>query len=196
MRGAHLSEEIEAKVRIAESEAFRARMNARGAPDGETVLEINRLFDDAAGTLRQGGSALRLREERRPADGSILRTLLTFKGPRRQSQMKRRPEFETAVGSAEPMAAILGALGLAEVFYYEKRRTAWHVVDCEVVLDELPHLGWFVEVEGPSEESVLARLADLGLAGEPIIREAYIDLLSQHAARSGGRPATHFGFEA
>jgi adenylate cyclase class IV len=94
------------------------------------------------------------------------------------------------------MAAILGGLGLTEVFSYEKRRTAWHVADCEVVLDELPRLGWFVEVEGPSEESVLARLADLGLAGEPIIREAYMTLLSEHAARSGGRPATHFGFEA
>ena len=191
-----MSEEIEAKVRIADPEAFRARMNARGAPTAETVLEVNRLFDDAEGTLRQGGSALRLREERRPADGTVLRTLLTFKGPRRQSQMKRRPEFETAVGAAEPMAAILGALGLVEVFSYEKHRTAWRRGDCEVVLDELPHLGWFVEVEGPSEESVLARLAALGLAGEPLIREAYIDLLSQHAARSGGRPATHFGFEA
>jgi adenylate cyclase class 2 len=190
-----LSEEIEAKVRIADPEVFRARMNARGAPVAETVQEVNRLFDDAAGSLRQGGSALRLREDRRPADGAVLRTLLTFKGPRRQSRMKRRLEFETAVGSAEPMAAILGAIGLAEVFYYEKHRTAWRLADCEVVLDELPHLGWFVEVEGPSEESVLARLADLGLAGEPIIREAYLTLLSEHAVRSGGSP-THFGFEA
>jgi len=191
-----LSEEIEAKVRMADPEAFRARMNARGAPTAETVLEVNRLFDDAEGTLRQGGSALRLREERRPADGSVVRTLLTFKGPRRQSRMKRRLEFETDVGAAEPMVAILGALGLVEVFFYEKRRTAWRRGDCEVVLDELPHLGWFVEVEGPSEESVLARLADLGLAGEPLIREAYMTLLSEHAVRSGGRPATHFGFEA
>jgi len=194
-----LSEEIEAKVRIADPETFRARISARGAPAAETVLEVNRLFDDAAGTLQQSGSALRLREERRPADGAVLRTLLTFKGPRQPSRMKRRLEFETAVGAAEPMVAILGALGLAEVFYYEKHRTAWHLADCEVVLDELPHLGWFVEVEGPSEESVLARLADLGLAGEPIIRESYRHLLSEHAARSaarsGGSPA-HFGFEA
>ena len=48
---------------------------------------------------------------------------------------------------------------------------------------------------GGPRKTRLARLAALGLAGEPLIREAYIDLLSQHAARSGGSP-THFGFEA
>jgi adenylate cyclase class 2 len=184
-----MHEEIEAKVRIASPEALRRRMAERGMPGGGTVFEVNRLFDDAAGSLRRKGSALRLREERRPGDGAVVRTVLTFKGPRTESRMKRRPEFEVTVEAADPLVAILESLGLSEAFRYEKRRTTWHAGACEVVLDEVPHLGWFAEVEGPTEEAVLAVLADLGLGDEPILRHSYIRLLSDHLASRGLDPA-------
>jgi len=181
-----MPEEIEAKVRIASPEAFRRRMAERRAAAGRTVVEVNRLFDDADGTLRRSGSALRLREER-PTDGAaVQRVTLAYKGPRREGPLKRRLEVETTVGSAEAILAILEAVGLSETFRYEKRRTMWHVGECEVALDELPHLGWFVEVEGPTEEAVLAHLADLG--GEPLIRRTYIELLAEHLASIGRDP--------
>ncbi|MBE3069684.1 MAG: class IV adenylate cyclase [Planctomycetes bacterium] len=183
-----MPEEIEAKVRIASPEDFRRRLAARGLAEAGTVFEVNRLFDDAAGSLRRRGSALRLREERRPDDGTPVRAVLTFKGPVAESRMKRRPEVEVVVGAAAPVAAILEALGLAEAFRYEKRRTTWHAGPCEVVLDEVPHLGWFAEVEGPSEEAVEAVLDDVGLGGEPIIRRGYVRLLSQHLESLGLDP--------
>ncbi len=117
-----------------------------------------------------------------------MRTLLTYKGPRQAGRIKRRPEFQTAVAEAEPMIAILGRVGFAEVFRYEKRRTTWHVGECEVVLDELPRLGWFAEVEGPSEEAVLACLAEVGLAGEEIIRDTYVGLLVADLSARGLDP--------
>jgi len=194
-----MPEEIEAKVRLpsglgvpaepgASPEAFHRHMAERRAEGGRTVVEVNRLFDDAAGTLRRSGSALRLREER-PTDGAaVQRVTLAYKGPRREGPLKRRLEVETTVGSAEAILAILEAVGLSETFRYEKRRTTWHVGECEVALDELPHLGWFVEVEGPTEEAVLAHLADLGLGGEPLIRRTYIELLAEHPASIGRDP--------
>ena len=184
-----MPEEIEAKVRIASPEALRRRMAARGLAEGEAILEVNRLFDDAARSLQRSGSALRLREEQRPAGGAILRTILTYKGPRAKSRMKRRPEVELAVEAAASLVAILEALGFAETFYYEKHRTCWHVGECEVALDELPHLGWFVEVEGPTEETVLVILADLDLAAEPLVNQTYIELLSTHLADRGLGPS-------
>ena len=46
-------EEIEAKVRIADPEAFRRRLAGRGRRAGETLFEVNRLFDDAEGVLEE-----------------------------------------------------------------------------------------------------------------------------------------------
>lgn len=189
-----MPEEIEAKIRIDDPEAFRRRMAGRGRTAGETVFEVNRLFDDAAASLRGRGSALRVREEHRAADGTPLATILTFKGPRAAGPVKRRPEFELHVEAAEPLVAILEALGLSEAFRYEKRRTPFHGGKCEVVLDEVPHLGWFAEVEGPTEKAVLAELADLGLADAPLIRASYIRLLGEHL-ESLGRDPTRAVFE-
>ncbi len=183
------AEEIEAKIRVADPEAFRSRLIDRGRTAGETVFEINRLFDDAGGSLRRAGAAVRVREEFREADGLPVRTLLTYKGPRAESRMKRRPEAELAIEAAGPLVEILVAVGLSEAFRYEKRRTPFHGGGCEVVLDEVPHLGHFAEVEGPTEEAVFAELADLGLADEPLIRRGYVSLLIEHLEEAGLDPA-------
>jgi len=189
-----MPEEIEAKIRIDDPEAFRRRMAELDRSAGETVFEVNRLFDDADGSLRARGSALRVREEFRLPDRARLRTILTFKGPVAAGPVKRRPEFELAVEAAEPLVEILDALGLSETFRYEKRRTPFAGGACEVVLDEVPHVGWFAEVEGPTEEAVLAELAELGLADATSIRVSYIRLLRERL-ESLGRDPTRAVFE-
>ncbi|MGB2614767.1 MAG: class IV adenylate cyclase [Phycisphaerae bacterium] len=199
-----MGEEIEAKIRVADPEAFRRRMAERGADGGETVLEDNRLFDDPAETLRRLGAALRVREERAAADGTPLRATVTYKGPRAEGELKRREEIEVEVraapGFAEATPGALGlgdifeAIGLRETFRYEKRRSIWRVGECEVALDELPHLGWFVEIEGPTEKAIRACLEDLGLAGEPLVADDYIALLSERL-RSLGRDPERAAFE-
>jgi adenylate cyclase class 2 len=181
-------DEIEAKFRVDDPQALRDRLSARGLTAGETVFEVNRLFDDADGSLRQSGAALRLREEFRDADGSLVRTRLTYKGPPVESRVKRRPEAELTVEAAAPLVEIFNEIGLSETFRYEKRRTPFHGGACEVVLDEVPHLGHFAEIEGPTEEAVLAELEGLGLAGVPLIRTSYVHLLSEHLAGAGLDP--------
>ena len=182
------ADEIEAKIRVADPEAFRRRLIERGRTAGETVFEVNRLFDDADGSLRRAGAAVRLREEFREPDGALVRTLLTYKGPPAESRMKRRPEAELVVESAAPMVEILTAVGLSEAFRYEKRRTPFHGGASEVVLDEVPHLGHFAEIEGPTEEAIFAELADLGMAEAPLIRTSYVHLLSEHLETAGLDP--------
>jgi len=193
-----VSEEIEAKVRIADPEAFRRRMAERSESGGETVFEDNRLFDDPAGTLRRRGAALRVREERPAGGGEPLRATLTYKGPRAESELKRREEIEIevqAVPGSPGLAAVFQATGLRETFRYQKRRSLWRVGGCEVTLDELPHLGWFVEIEGPTEKAVRACLEGLGLADEPLVADDYIALLSERL-RSLGLDPTRAVFEA
>ena len=184
-----MPEEIEAKVKIADPEAFRRLLAARGGAGGGMVLEVNHIFDSAGGSLRKSGAAVRVREERLAAGGEVLRTLLTYKGPRQPGRFKRRAELETAVTDGAAILAILRALGFVETFHFEKRRSTWRLGPCEVVLDELPHLGWFVEVEGPTEQAIRACLAELELGEAPLIPQTYIELLEEYL-RAAGRDRT------
>jgi len=183
-----MGEEIEAKVRIEAPVEFRRLLEERFGPTGSTVLEVNRLFDDAAATLRRQGAALRVRAETDAETGLAARATLTYKGPVLESEFKRRPEHNVIVDSADRIVAVLEAIGLVEVFRYEKRRTAWHSGDCEVTLDELPHIGWFAEVEGPTEKSVRKVLRDVGLSDLPTIAKSYIGLLAEHLEMAGLDP--------
>jgi len=180
-----MPEEIEAKVKIADPEAFRRLLAACGAAGGGTVLEVNRIFDSADGGLRKSGAAVRVREERPAAGGEARRTILAYKGPKQPGRFKRRAELQTAVADGDAILLILRALGYVETFHFEKRRTTWRLGPCEVVLDELPHLGWFAEVEGPTEDAVQQALADLGMADEPVLAQSYMRLLADDLAARG-----------
>ncbi len=190
-----MPQEIEAKVPVESPEAVRKKLEAIGSPCQGTVFEVNRLFDDAAETLRRQGAALRVREERDPASGERLAARLTYKGPRVEDapeaakRLKVHPEHEVTLDSAEAMAAILEAVGLSEAFRYEKRRTTWHEGECEVTLDEVPHLGWFVEVEGPTPKAVRKVLGALELGDRPSITKSYIHLLIEHLEEAGQDPS-------
>ncbi len=183
-----MGEEIEAKVKLDDPQRLRETLEACGLEPGSAVFEVNRLFDDAAGRLRERDVALRVREERDLETGQGRPARLTFKGRQADSDLKRRIEHETEVADAAALVAVLEAIGLEESFRYEKRRTTWKVGPCEVTLDEVPHLGWFSEIEGPDEASVRETLRALGLEDLPRFTKSYIALLSEFLEAEGLEP--------
>lgn len=56
---------------------------------------------------------------------------------------------------------------------------------CSVQLDELPHLGSFVEIEGPAEEVIMKVREQLHLATRPLITASYIAMLITHLQEQG-----------
>jgi len=112
----------------------------------------------------------------RIADGAVL----TYKGPRQDARFKTRQELETPVADGEVLMRVLEALGLARVYLYEKHREKWRLGPCVVSLDELPQLGHFVEVEGPSEQAVAEALRQLGLEDRPMIGNSYLHMVAEH----------------
>jgi len=176
--------ELECKVRVESHEVIRERLRGAGATYVGRVCETNRLFDDRDGSLLAADSGLRVRSIR-VLDGQGPSASLTYKGPRQAGDLKRREETESAVSDAEAVAAILGELGFGERVLFEKRRESWRLAACQVELDELPALGLFVEVEGPTAAVVKAAIAQLGLADEPLIVESYIGLLFARSDESG-----------
>jgi adenylate cyclase class 2 len=184
--------EIEAKFKLDQPQPWQTRLRAAGAVPLGRVLEINRMFDTPEGRLKNADCGLRLREWHglAPAKGAGSAgaadgALLTFKGPRAASGFKSRTEIQTALDDAAAGGQILNRLGVREVLVFEKIREAWRLGQCEVALDELPRLGWYLEIEGHDPESVTSVRAQLGLADAPLVGETYPAL----AAAAGERAA-------
>ncbi len=190
-----MAREIEVKFRLDDPAAARAWLGACGARRAARVHETNRIFDTTEQTLLAADCGLRLRTCR-PLDdaGPPASTTLTYKGPRAAGKTKVREEIETAVADADATATILHRLGFWEVIVYEKHRETWLLDECEVCLDELPKLGWFVEIEGPSRDAVEAARARLNLSAAAPLRETYVELAVAHArSDQSGNCRLHFG---
>lgn len=182
-----MAKEIERKYRIADPVAFQQRMAAAHAERHQHVLQISRIFDDGPGGLRSTGQALRIRTARSLDDDAGEWSMLTFKGPREPGETKIREELELRVSDAAMMTRILDRLGYRESIRYETRRQSWFLSRCEVSLDELPRLGWFAEVEGPSVKAVEELAARLALPPESLEQSSYVTLTEREGDEVEGR---------
>lgn len=168
--------EREAKMQVPDHAAVRARLVQLGATRTGWVLESNSFYDTQDRRLLAAGEGLRVRRARDlEGDGHSAR--LTFKGPRQPGVLKTREEIEIAVSDADVIEQIFERIGLARVMRFEKRRETYGLDGCEVALDELPRLGPFVEVEGPSEQAVMAVRVKIGLGNTPLLTSSYTAML-------------------
>jgi len=179
--------ELEAKIKVDSHDAVRARLVERGADRLGCVLETNHIFDDAEGTLLAGDRGLRIRTCHRQQGQSPPPTM-TYKGPRQPGPLKQREEIQITLDDPDKGRGLLEALGFVEVLCFEKRRESWRLHPCRVELDELPYLGRYVEIEGPSEQEVRRAWESLGLGGPTPIRDSYVHLLVGYCRQRGMSP--------
>ena len=112
---------------------------------------------------------------------------MTHKGPCASGQLKQRTETQFVADDPQAARQLLVALGFSRQTSFEKRRRYWHADACEVVIDTLPYLGDFVEIEGPSQEAVMQMRQTLELEGLELIRTSYIAMLQAHLTPHGTR---------
>lgn len=172
-----MATETEIKMQVDDLDAVRSKLRALGAVRVGSRFEVNAFFDSAERSLKSHDQGLRLRSMKQE-DGSES-SVITFKGPATQTQVKSREEIEFSIGSFDDAAALLGKLGYQPTLSFEKRRETWELDGCLVELDELPHLGTFVEVEGDSEAAVLAVRTRLQLNGSALISKGYIRMIDE-----------------
>ena len=176
--------EIEAKMKVDDLGVVRDRLKAAGATIVGEYLERNVFFDTEDRSLLTADQGLRIRLAQGIGGGEPVCTI-TFKGPRLHGQLKSREETEVTVGNYDDAVTLLKCLGYARVLSFEKRRQSWSVGGCRVELDELPHLGPYVEIEGKREETVLKVRDMLQLSDRPLVKASYIALLITHLQEHG-----------
>jgi adenylate cyclase, class 2 len=168
--------EIEAKMKVDDLNEMRLRLQSARAQPAGLHLEINTFFDTPDESLRRADKGLRLRENR-DAEKKTTDYIVTFKGPRQPGQLKTRPETEFTVDDPATAAEVFDSLGYKKLLSFQKRRESWLLLGCKVELDELPYLGSFVEIEGPTPAKVMHVRKVLQLADQPIVTTSYASLL-------------------
>jgi adenylate cyclase, class 2 len=176
--------EIESKIKVENHEQVRAKLSELGAKPAGNYLEINTFFDTHDRSLVAADKGLRIRINQNVTDNTK-ESIVTFKGPRQKAKFKSREETEFTISSPENASAMLKMLGFEQVLRFEKKRESWIVDRCRVELDEMPQLGKYVEVEGPSDASVTAVREKLGLGGAPTVHASYAAMLTTYLQEIG-----------
>ena len=174
--------ETEIKLRVAGIAAIRRLLGRLGFKVAKRrVLEVNLVFDTAAGTLRRERKVLRLRQA-----GGV--GTVTFKGPPVPSRHKSREEVEAKLSDATGMRRIFEEIGFTPVFRYEKYRTEYEGGDGGgvVMLDRTP-IGDFLELEGGARWIDRTARA-LGFSRTDYITASYGSLYLEHCASKGIEP--------
>lgn len=176
--------EIEAKIKVDDLAPTGAKLREAGATFVADQFEINVIFDAEDRSLLAADKGLRVRQARDVAT-QVETCTVTFKGPRKHSAMKSREETEMRVESFPAAVELLRQLNFHPILSFEKRRQSWTLGGCKVELDELPHLGCFVEIEGHSEKAIQKVQDQLGLGQRPIVKTAYVGLMMTHLQDHG-----------
>ena len=143
-------------------------------------VERDTYFDTAEGFLREDDLTLRIREL--PSSARV-----AVKGPRkrRASGEYYRFEVEMQVPDVDELKRRLLKERFLPKVTIEKRRVEFRKADdTRVCVDELPHIGHFMEIEGPSG-SIQATLAELSAETLERVGENYTELLERHLRSQG-----------
>jgi adenylate cyclase class 2 len=176
--------ETEAKMKLEDARQMEAKLREAGATEVGKFLEVNAFYDTEDRTMLAADTGLRLRVSTDSLTNEV-HYRLTHKGPCGTGPLKTREETELGVESAEDADRLLKKLGFKRYLSFQKRRQSWKLDGCRIELDEVPHLGHFIEIEGPGEEAVMRVRNRLGLADRQLIKSSYVAMLSGYLQERG-----------
>lgn len=167
--------ELEIKIQISSEEHFHAIYESCnklfGAPISH-VLQLDEYYDTPDGQLEKQDLVIRIR-----SNGE--KKFIALKSPRIKlpSGMTNRIELEFLSPEGEKVHEQLLSQGLKPNEAAEKERWTFIYNDCEIVLDRLPFIGTFIEIEGPSEDAIHKIVDLLDLSTCQIARKHYGELM-------------------
>ena len=169
--------EIELKVRVESLDHVRRKLEQLNARFCGRVHEHDVYYNAPHRDFSKTDEALRVRY----ADG---KAVVTYKGAKiKNLGLKAREELNTDIKSGEIFENILTHLGFVRTAEVNKWRENYSLGNTSIALDDVEHLGTFVEIEVLAETDAqnaktgIERLAkELGVEGKPILA-SYLELL-------------------
>ncbi len=167
--------ELEIKIQIPSEEHFQVVyqhcIRLCGAPVSH-FLQLDEYYDTFDRQLKKQDLVIRIR-----SNGE--KKTIALKSPRieRPGGMTSRIELEFLSAEGEKIHHQLLDQGLHPNEAAEKERWTFVYHECEIVLDKLPFIGTFTEIEGPSEATIQEMVTLLDLSPYPVIRKNYGELM-------------------
>ena len=136
--------------------------------------------------FRKTDEALRIRIH---SENGESRALVTYKGPKMDSESHMRHEVEVEIADSEAAAELFDGLGYKSVFTVSKHREVYKRADISVCLDDVKDLGFAVEIEKlisedarkeekqGAREELLSVLDELGISRDSLTMETYLEML-------------------
>lgn len=163
--------ELESKYKVANFEAIEKKLIGLGARFARKFRGVDTYF--VVPNNPGGRKYLRVREK----DGKCE---ISFQFVHNDIHTD---EWETEVEDAEVAKEIFKQLGYKVDIVVDKKRCIYHLLDSEISLDEVKHLGSFVEIESPSENEIKKIAKMLGLEKSKLVKGAgYPDLLKRKSS--------------
>ncbi len=136
--------EIEIKAKIEDKNDALSKIKSLGATYSHSEEQEDIYFNAPDKDYRQTDEALRIRLI--PVDDDI-KKILTYKGPKIDSESKTRKEIEVEIGNLDKMTDILIALGFKPSAVVSKVRRIFNYEDYTITLDKLEKIGYYMEIE-------------------------------------------------
>lgn len=169
--------ELEIKIQLESQDHFEEIFEACTklyGPPASHFLQLDEYYDSADGQLKKQDLVIRIRS-------SGNQQTIALKSPRvlLPSGISNRIELEFTAAEGNKVLEQLKEQGLHTHEAAEKERWTFMHQDCEIVLDRLPFIGHFIEIEGPSEEAIHAIVKALKLSSFPVITKNYGELMKE-----------------
>lgn len=166
--------EIETKFKIPSADEVRLKLAKIGARPVSRDLEKDTYYATPEG---KGLTAVRLRTIGR-------RGLFTIKsapaaGSQGKPGLKVLEEIQVEIDDASRFGRMLEMMGFVAQFRKEKIRESYDWNGLPIFLDELPHLGFFLEIEAP-EDGIRAAASALGLDMSQASGETYMQIFARY----------------
>jgi predicted adenylyl cyclase CyaB len=167
--------ELEIKIAVPSEEQFKQVYKICRELLGDPISHFKQLdeyFDTPDDQLKHQDLVIRIRTE-------DLKKTIALKSPRIKlpSGMTNRIELEFESANGEKVHDQLSLQGLQPNEAYEKERWTFVHQECEIVLDKLPFIGTFVEIEGPSEAAIQDVVTLLKLSSCQVVSSHYGELM-------------------
>lgn len=136
--------EVEMKAKIKDKMVAFEKIKELGGVYSHTEKQHDIYFNAPDKDYKETDEALRIREI---PDGDDFKRILTYKGPKIDSESKTRKEVEVSIDNTENMNEILINLGFKPSAIVNKVRRIFQYEEYTITVDKLNQLGYFMEIE-------------------------------------------------